>query len=133
MPTIPVIPTPFNNPAIQMVVGKERQFQFQVTDRQSNAVVDVTAWTSFRFMVKVNPGDADIAAVISKTLGAGITKLVPTQGLLQVTLAPADTSGLLDVRQSFFAEIQGVDANALAWSLWQGGLDLLPTAVQANN
>jgi hypothetical protein len=133
MPTIPVIPTPFNNPAIQMVVGKERQFQFQVTDRNTNAVVDVTAWTNFRFMAKVNPGDTDIAAVINKSLGSGITKLTPTQGLLQVSLVAADTSALVDIRQSLFAEIQGIDAAALVWSLWQGGLDLLPTAVQASN
>jgi hypothetical protein len=132
MLVVPITPTPFNNPAIQMVWSKERQFQFQVTDRHTGAVIDVTTWTDFRFMAKINAADLDTAAIISKTLGSGITTVSPTQGLLQVVISPADTSSLTDQRQSFFAEIQGVDASALPWALWQGGLDVLPSAIVAS-
>ena len=124
---------------VRMVVGKERQFQFRVTDRAtvtglnaSGAALNVPAWTSFRFMAKVHAADADGSAVVTKTLGSGITKVSPTEGLLQVVLAPADTNTLADIRQSFFAEFQGSDGAGLVWTLWQGGLDLLPAVIAAD-
>lgn len=140
MPVIPAIPAPFNNPAIQVVLGKERTFQFQVTNRALATPAmplgppfDVTTWTNFRFLAKVNAGDLDNAAIISKSLGAGIVLVTPTQGLLQVFLVPTDTSSLADIRQSFYAEIQGTDGALVPWSLWQGGLDVLPSAIKASN
>lgn len=127
------INAPFIGGAITMVHGKTRRFRFQVQDRATFAGVDVTTWSSFRFLAKTNLTDADSAAVVIKSLGSGIIAVQAPSGLLEVLLQPNDTNSLADMPTHLFAEIQGVDGSGLPWSLWQGELDIQPTVIQAGN
>jgi hypothetical protein len=116
--------------AVTMVHGTTRRFRFQVLDRSTQLPADLTGWTLFHFLAKHNMTDTDAAAVINKSLGAGITAVSLPQGLLEVQILPADTTGWVNVDARLFAEIQGQDGSGLLWSLWQGELDVLPTVVE---
>ena len=124
---------PFRGGTLTMVHGKTRRFRFQVVDRSTRLPVDITLWTSFRFMGKNQFTDADGAAVISKSLGSGITAITPSAGVIEVLLQPADTSGLSDLGVQLFAEAQGVDPTGLPWTLWQGALDIQSAVIVAQN
>lgn len=131
----PVSPTqlPFAAGLLTMAKGKVKKFRFQVQDAGTGLFTDVSTWTKFWFMAKNQPTDPDTAAVINKTLGAGITLLLGQPGLLEVLVQAADTSGLADVGVRLYAEVQGLDGAGLAWNLWQGRLDILPAVVQASS
>jgi hypothetical protein len=123
----------FNGGAITMTQGKARRFRFQVQDQRTLDPVDVTTWAKFWFLGKQNIADLDGAAIVSKTMGAGIAAVQAVSGLLEVTISPADTSALADAPMHLFAQIQGLDPNGLVWNLWQGELDIQPTIVQATS
>jgi hypothetical protein len=123
----------FAGGAITMVHGKTRRFRLQVLDRATGLPADITGWTSFRFLAKDHLEDLDADAVVTKTLGGGITIIQAATGLVEVLIVAADTSALDDILTRLFAELQGVDPTALPWSLWQGELDIQPTTVEASN
>jgi hypothetical protein len=59
----------------------------------------------FWFTAKNNESDPDASAVFQKTLASGITIVDPLTGDLQVTIAPADTSGLL-IKTNLYYDLQ---------------------------
>lgn len=129
-----VAPYPFTGGAVVVPKGKSRKFRFLVTDRLTLVPVDVTAWSAFKFLAKTNILDTDVQAVITKTLGAGVTVITPAaSGVLEVLIAAADTSGLADQPVHLFAEFQGVDPTGAPWALWQGELDIVTTVVVASS
>ncbi len=76
---------------LEMVRGDDQTWSFTVKD-SAGVVVDITG-TDLRFEAKADVSDA--AATIEATTGGGeITLTDPTNGVCQVHLAPADTSGL---------------------------------------
>jgi hypothetical protein len=75
--------------------GEDKSFILTFTDENGDRI-DLTPFTAIEFEVKVKAGDAD-PALISKTLGAGITKLTQsglTLGQAQLDVDGPDTSGL---------------------------------------
>lgn len=122
----------FSQQPIEMVRGKTRKFRFTVSDIATGLPVDITGWPAFWFLAKVDITDSDAAAVITKTLGSGITTISPTVGLNEVLILAVDTVTLADARATFWAEIQGRDAGGLPWSLWQGTLVIEPNLIIAN-
>lgn len=131
-PVVP--PTPFAGGFIAVVRGKAQKFRFQVTDRLTLAAVDVSGWSKFWFLAKNNILDTDGQAVITKTLGSGVSVVNPAaSGTLEVLILSGDTSGLPDQTAHLFAEFQGLDPTGAPWSLWQGELDIVTTVVQASS
>jgi hypothetical protein len=61
-----------------------------ITDTMSPAT-NITGW-SLQFTVRKNFGDA--TALITKTIGSGITVTDLTNGIFKIAVANADTSGL---------------------------------------
>jgi hypothetical protein len=66
------------------------------------ATADLTS-SSVSFMVKKNVADLDAEALITKTIGSGVTITDAVNGVLQVTLTASDTNDLS--YQSLFFEI----------------------------
>jgi hypothetical protein len=81
---------------ITIIEGNDRDIQITVSDRQ--AAMDLTG-ASVQFMVKDvdangKPVAADSAAIIKKAIGTGVTVVTANQGIILVSLVPADTTGL---------------------------------------
>lgn len=107
--------------------------QFTVKNAATLAAVDITAWTSFRFVAKYRTGDADAAAVINETLaGGGIVKTTAASGLLTITEATTDTSSLAYEEHVLKAELHGVDGSANLWKLAEGVVKIHPGAARTN-
>jgi hypothetical protein len=106
------------------------RFLLAVTVKIDGVATDVTAWTQFWFTAKKRVGDPDSAAVFQKTLtggSAGITKTTPLSGLLQVSIAEADTSALANVPLKLFCDLRGKDGSGDIWTLARGFLTILPS------
>lgn len=73
--------------------GDEAVWLVTVTD-SAGVPVNITGCT-MRFTAKLRPGDADAAAILSKTVGGGITLSDPTNGVATVTLTDTDTTSKL--------------------------------------
>jgi hypothetical protein len=80
----------------------------------------ITGWT-LQFTVRKQYGD--LTALVTKTIGAGITITDATNGVFKITLASADTSGF-DLR-AYVYDIQRIDAGNRT-VLTIGNLTLLP-------
>jgi hypothetical protein len=109
--------------------GDSATRRFTVKNAVTAAAVDITGWTAFRFTAKDRVGDADAAAVIAETLaGGGIVKTTPLSGILDVTIAPADTASLAYETYHLVADLQGVDASSNVWTVWKGRVIIHPDA-----
>lgn len=78
----------------------------------AGATVDLTG-TTIRFMVKRNRDAADAAAVISKSIGAGVTLASPqtgaTKGVAYIAIDPAD-SAPLNASHRYVWELEATDS-----------------------
>lgn len=92
------------------------------------SLVDLTGY-SLRLVAKWTPTDSDGAALITKTLGSGITCAFPTSGVLTVTFNPGDTSSLPGHRLLLYYDLQITLASAV-WTIYTGRLDILPDVSQ---
>lgn len=96
--------------------------QFTVKNLATGAVVDITAWTAFRFTAKDRYTDADNQAVLAETLsGGGIVKTTAASGLCTITIAAADTASLSFEQYGLVADLQGTDGSGNTWTLARGG------------
>lgn len=103
--------------------------RFTVKNAVTQAAVDITGWTHFRFTAKEKVGSADADAAIAETLAAGgIVKTTPASGILDVTIASADTASLAYETHELVADLQGVDASGNVWTVWKGRVIIHPDA-----
>lgn len=98
----------------------------------------LNAYSAMRFSAKRDVSDADVAAVISKTLGAGITITTvgdaTTNGVLSIALAPADTSTLpAGYTSTLQYDVSLYDAAGDAYTVADGVITVSPTATQATS
>lgn len=85
---------------------------------------DITTWAKFWFTAKLSTDDLDAGAVFQRTdaVGGGIARTTPAVGLVTVTIAPANTSGLLMRPHLLLCDFQGVDGSGNVWSGISGSL-----------
>lgn len=110
----------FTDFSVCMTRGDTHKIRFTVRDLLTQAVIDITNWSAFRYTVKERVTDADSGALISKTLGGGIVKVDASNGLCEVTINPADTISLASREYDAVADIQGVDNSSQVWTLARG-------------
>jgi hypothetical protein len=96
----------------------------------------LAAYTDARFTAKRDVGDADSLAIISKSLGAGVTVTTAgdatTSGVLSVAIAPGDTTMLPSGYASVLTyDVRLYDTLHDAYTVAQGLLTVTPTATQA--
>lgn len=81
--------------------GNTVKLVFAIKDSNDDVVTNLATAVKVKFMVKENKTDLDSAAVISKSLGAGITVDDPATGDISVILTDTDTD--ISVTCYFFA------------------------------
>lgn len=72
--------------------GNAFDFIFKIIDTEDNLVTDLATAIAIKFMVKKAISDNDLAALINKNLGDGITVDLPTIGYITVNLDSNDTN-----------------------------------------
>lgn len=120
----------------------------QSIDRHATAALDITvsnlgsgglaAFTSARFTAKRDVSDDDSAAIISKTLGSGITVTINggigVDGVLTVTISQADTASLpTGYAVALVYDVWLYDSSGDGYPVATGTLTVTPTATQATS
>jgi hypothetical protein len=76
-----------------MYRGDAPSWRFLVTDEDHPLGTDLTGVLDVRFTAKRRSSDDDVDAVITKTVGSGVTITDPaTSGYVEVALLPVDTN-----------------------------------------
>lgn len=109
-----------------------KTFAFNATCTNAGAAVDLTGAT-LKFLAKRSVGDADGAAIITKTYpSGGIVVTTPASGVAQVQVLSADTQALANEETVLYWELQ-VTSAANPYTVAGGLLTMEPAVVQANS
>lgn len=107
---------------LTMYRGDTAAWDFTITTPTGTAV-DLSNATEIRFTAKQRPSDADVDAVIAKTLGDGVTVTDAAGGVLRVQLAEDDTSAL-SVPLSLAWDVQLADDADGVYTVASGALSI---------
>jgi hypothetical protein len=97
-----------------------------ITALRNGAVINLTGVNGIKLTAKYSYDDADVAAVFSKTIGAGITVVVAANGTFTATVAASDTASLPPVQLDLVYNIQVTDASNVVTTIMSGILTVLP-------
>jgi hypothetical protein len=75
--------------------GEDKTIVFTVYQADKVTIQDLSTFTAISWMLKGKKSDADVDALIEKTLGGGIVVTDATNGICQVTLGTADIALVL--------------------------------------
>ncbi len=98
------------NSLIEMFSGDTKRLNYTVKD-SAGTVIDITTatfrWALSKLAKSGTAGEPSPQgpAIVSKSIGSGITLTAPTLGELRVDLDPADTA---DLKGSFYHELEMV-------------------------
>lgn len=120
---------------VEMQRGDTAQFDVTCTRPNASGVqtaVDLTGMLAAIFTAKRTLSDLDAAAVFQKTYAAGAIAFVgaATAGILRVTLAAADTSGLEDYAVTLFVDIKVTESDGIKSTPWSGSLIVHPNVTR---
>lgn len=79
---------------LEMKIGNTFTFEVAIRDIDGNLNSTLATASAIRCMVKTAKDDADVSALISKTVGAGITADSPDTGYLSITFDGSDSTAL---------------------------------------
>lgn len=101
---------------VRLELGKDHAFAFTILNDTETQAVDITTW-QLSYMVKRRLSDADLAALITKTTGAGIIiegvyNASPTVNTQVATVVIADTDTATLTPGLAFYELERSDANS---------------------
>lgn len=111
-----------------------KKVRFQVRlGSETGTVVDISGWGTIAFMAKRRPTDADTDAIYEKVLFAGVEVIDAEEGMIEVTIDPAD-GDLLEqgLRHNLFGEIMGIDADLNVYQLNTLAVSAYPRVRRAN-
>lgn len=116
-----------------LIVKRGKTLPFSATCTSNGQPFDLTGAT-LKFLAKRSVGDADDAAVITKTsdVGGGIVVPTPTNGVAQVQILAADTAALTNAETVLYWELQVVSATN-PFTVAGGPLTVEPAVVQASS
>lgn len=86
---------------MQIKRGNSATLQFEVRDQDDVLVSDLATAIAVKFMLKKFATDTDLEAIVSKSLGDGVTVDDPSTGFISVALTSTDTD--IDARKYYFA------------------------------
>jgi len=75
---------------MRLKLGNTVTLQFPVKDSTGNLIINLNTAVAVKFLIKINPTDTDLEAIISKTLGSGITVDDPSLGYIKVEIESND-------------------------------------------
>lgn len=107
--------------ALEMYRADTHRERFRVQNENGAIIENITGWAKFWFTVKRKTTDAD-PGVFQLTSGSGIALIDAPNGLLEVTVAPANLadSSLLGYTTRLVFDLQGKDAAGNIWTLAAG-------------
>jgi hypothetical protein len=91
---------------LSVVRGDAPPLRFTLENADGSGPLDLTGVAGIRFTAKVSADDADVDAIIAKTIGDGITVTSATDGVLIVQLEPED----IDVARTLLWDLQVTDS-----------------------
>jgi len=77
---------------MRLKIGNSIDLLFTAQDKNGAVILNLSAATAIKFMVKVNETDTDLTAKISKDLISGIVVDMPVTGNIKVSLSTTDTT-----------------------------------------
>lgn len=83
--------------------GEDKALVFTIYESDETTPQDITGWT-VSWRLKRRQSDADSAALLTKTVGGGISLTTPLSGVLTVSVADTDTDAIL--AGSYFHELK---------------------------
>jgi hypothetical protein len=95
----------------EMKQGNQFSFVVSVTDVDGNALTTLATASAILCMVKNSQSDADADALISKTVGSGITVDSPNTGDLTIVFDPADSINLSTGNKYIAVQIEYASGN----------------------
>lgn len=100
---------------LQLTLGRDQQYVFTVLNDAQTAAIDITGW-GLSWMAKRYLSDADGAALLTKTTGAGIVisgvfNASPTLNTQVATVSVLDTDTLAIAEGMVPYEFERTDAN----------------------
>lgn len=116
---------------LEVTRGDDEALDIVVTNKDTGALVDLTG-SALKFLVKRYRADADVDALITKSVGSGIaiSNQTTDKGKAVVTIAAANTG--TGPTGAFWWELQAVDATSKVATLADGRFviraDLIRTA-----
>jgi hypothetical protein len=100
--------TGYDDFEIQQTRGDGRAFRFTVVNtNDNNAPINLSTYTGLEYLAKKRIEDEDADAVILLTEGAGITRFDEANGVIDLVVPEAETSGLGDRRYQLIAILRG--------------------------
>lgn len=99
--------TGYKDFTIEMTRGDDRAFQFTVKDKVTGNPIDLTNYSKLCFLAKKRVTDAEAAAIVNLTMGAGITATNPVGGVLTFEVPRAQTNALGNRRHQLLAIFLG--------------------------
>lgn len=96
-----------------------------MTVKENGVALNVTGF-SFWFTAKNNYEDADSAKIFQKTVGSGITLTTPASGIIEVKIAPTDTSSLPAHQTNLYYDLKMKDGSGNIYSVLDGVLEVWP-------
>ena len=83
--------------------GNSATLTVAVRDGNKELIDNLSSATAILFMVKTSKTDPDIDAIISKSVGAGVTVDDPSTGYVKIELLPTDTDQTIN---SYYMALQ---------------------------
>lgn len=111
--------------AVNLNMKRGDTLSFTLTVTQSGAAYNLTG-ASIRMTAKWAYGDADNAAVFTRTIGSGITVASPATGIATVALTAANTSSLPANPVQLVYDIQVTDSSGNIFTVVDGLLTVTP-------
>jgi len=110
-------------PNISMQRGDTKKIVVQLLD-ENGAPLPTAQVSAMFFTVKNKRGDADVSAIISKSLGSGIVITNTLTGMITVTISPSDTSSLTEGKRGLPWDVQIIKVNGEVYTVLNGLLNI---------
>lgn len=92
--------------------GATNVFRVPVTAGVGGSVVDLSAYSNFWFQAKRRHTDSDEDGIFTKVFFDGIEVIDAEEGVIEVTVLPADTAALDEgIRENLVASVGGQDGD----------------------
>jgi hypothetical protein len=111
-------------------------FRFQVQNDATALNADITGWLGFWVTAKRDVTEADPGIFQVSLVGGANGSIIvvdAAQGLIEIAIKPAATSGLARSRHNFIVDIQAKDNLGRIWTLARGQATILPEVTRATS
>lgn len=119
--------------SVELVKGTTNVFRVGVTLGEDGAAIDLTGWSNFWCAAKRRHTDADADVIFLKVYFDGVEVIDAEEGIIEVTILPADLAALNEgTRENFAGSVGGLDADLNAHELLTLAITAYPRVRRSN-